>query len=216
MKKSAIWGAGFGVVALAGVAVFLYGQKRQAERYRAPFRRYGVQVFSPQEDQKADKRREEYIRRAQLLRTGFEGFARANQGKIKTLLAEDEDPKKRASLVATILPWRPSQAIPNWKAACDSLSASDLETRQEEAYVFTWNAVSPQGADSFQTVKAQGTLKNRNNYIVAESLIGKESITFWVDGSITEELARDRYGVPEKSGHSKKIADGYDFLKKGG
>jgi hypothetical protein len=107
------------------------------------------------------------------------------------------------------------KAIPNWDSASESVSATDFESRLSESFIFTWNTVNAKGLDNNLSIKIQKTAKSRNNYILSESVGGKESIVFWIDGSITEEFERESNGSPTKEGRYVKIADKYDFLKKG-
>jgi hypothetical protein len=214
MKKYLIVGI-FLLFVLSITTVIVFIQKNNGEKYKAPFNRYGVQVVSSSGDQKADKRRDEYIRRAQLLRVGFEKYALENQQKIKEIIDTKTDTDTRVKLISTILPWDPIKAIPNWDSVSESVSATDFESRLSESFIFTWNAVNARELDNNLSIKIQKTAKIRNNYILSESIGGKESVVFWIDGSITEEFERESNGSPNKEGRYVKIADKYDFLKKG-
>lgn len=202
MKKKPIWITSAVLVALALGAALTFPLRRQRLlRDQNNTNYYGVVVHSDADVAKAQQHRDEYQRRAQRLRTEFQPFAQQNQTKIATILGSDAVPE--------LLPRDPKQLLPHWGEISDSLSPDDLSTRGSEALVFSWNAPMTPG-DRSVTVHPL-----RHNFPVAESLLGQNSIVFWLDGTITEE---SRFG-PTKTTLSakplKELAPPYDFFQKG-
>lgn len=198
-KRVAMVLLGLAIGASLIAAVAWQYRRAEEERFRHPQNHYGVLVASRYQEAQAARRREEYLRRARQLRAAFEPFARQHQAPLQGAL--------RGENSAHFLPRDPEQAIAGWKRLSDSLSAQELESRLSEAFVFSWNAATPDRKSLFRP--------QRHNVVLAESLIGKEAICFWLDGTITEE---DRFGTTKTTHLAKPLnvlAPPYDFLSKG-
>lgn len=178
--------------------IALLRQREEARRYQHPQNRYGVTVRSRADDTKAMQQHEEYIRRALRLRAEFEPFAQQKKAEILKVLAGNEAPY--------LLPRDPNTILPHWSQISDSIAAEDLETRMSEAILFSWNATLSAGESHFNPV--------RNNLPVAESLIGKECIVFWLNGAVTEERRFGSDKTITSPRPVKELAPPYSFLRK--